>query len=105
MKTAERFSIGGVGVAGIRAKPEVAFRQLLKEPDAAARCQRLLNEATPAGQFYGLLGLRLLDDDAFRAALPRYRDSKEAIPSIAGCILMQTPASEIARRIEKGEVK
>jgi hypothetical protein len=105
VKSAERFSIGGVGYAGTRAKPDLALRQLLKEPDAPARCRKLLTEATPAGQFYALLGLHLLDDAAFRTALPRYRDSKESIPSMYGCIVMQTPARVLARKIEKGELK
>ena len=105
VKTADRFAIGGIGVAGTISRDEKAFRQLLQQPDALGRCQRLLSEATPAGQFYALLGLRLLDQAAFRAALPRYKDSMAEIPTIRGCIVMSMRAAELARQIEKGDLR
>lgn len=105
VKTAERFSVGGVGYAGIPSRQETAFRQLLKQPEALVQCQKLLTEATPAGQLYGLLGLRLLDQQAFQAALPRYKDAKTDILTMSGCIVMHTTAAKLARQIEKGELK
>jgi hypothetical protein len=105
VKTAPHFTIGGVGIAGIPSSQENAFRKLLKESGALERCQRLTTEATPAGQFYGLLGLRILDQKAFEAALPRYTDSKTEVPTMSGCIAMRTAAATLAGKIEKGEVK
>lgn len=105
VKSAERFTIGGVGIAGIPSRQETVFRQLLKQPEPLARCQKLITEATAAGQFYGLLGLRLLDQQAFQTALPRYKDSKTDIPTISGCIVMHTTAAKLAKQIEKGELK
>ncbi len=84
---------------------EAAFRQLLKEPEPVARCQKLLAEGTPAGQLYGLLGLSLLDHPAFEKSLPSYRDSKTTIQSMSGCIGFKSTAGEIARQIEKGQFK
>jgi hypothetical protein len=105
VKTAEHFAIGRVGAAGIISAQETAFRQLLKQPDAVALCQKLLNDGTPAGQLYGLLGLRLLDQKAFQTALPRYADSKTDIETVRGCIVTHTTAGALAQQIEKGELK
>ncbi len=105
VKTAERFTVGGVGFAGIPSRQETAFRQLLELPEPVVRCQKLLTEATPAGQLYGLLGLRLLDQEAFRAALPRYKNAKTDIPTMRGCIVMDITAAALATQIEKGELK
>ncbi len=105
VKSAETFALGGIGVAGTISQQEIAFRQLLKEPEPLARCQRLLTEATPAGQIYALLGLRLLDAKAFAAAVPHYLASQAAIPTIRGCIMMKMPAAKLATEIQKGDLK
>lgn len=105
VKTAGGFAIGRVGVAGIISEQESAFRELLKQPDALVQCQKLIGAGTPAGQLYGLLGLRLLDESAFNAALPRYIDSKTDIQTVNGCIVGVTTAAALAERIAKGEVK
>ena len=76
VKTAGMFTVGGVGYAGTRTPSELAFRELLKQPEPLVHCKKLLEEGTPAGQMYGLLGLHLLDQDAFQAVLPRYKDTK-----------------------------
>lgn len=105
VRTTESFAIGRVGVAGIISKQENAFRELLHQPDALAQCQKLLAEGTPAGQLYGLLGLRLLDESAFDAALPRYTASKSVIETVNGCMISHTTAAAVAGRIAKGDVK
>ena len=106
VRTAEGFTIGGVGFAGTPSIMEKAFRQLLKEPNALVKCKKLLNDATPSGQLYGLLGLRLLNDQqAFRTALPLYKNSRAIIPTMRGCIAGRTTAAEVAKQIEKGELK
>lgn len=81
------------------------LRQLLKEPEPLVRCQKLLTEGTPAGQLYGLLGLSLLDQQAFQQALPRYRDSKTVIQSVGGCVHFSTTEAQVAKEIEKGQLR
>jgi hypothetical protein len=105
IKSAERFTVGGVGFAGSPSRQEMAFRHLLKQPEAISRCTKLLTEATPAGQVYALLGLRLLDQQAFKAALPRYKESDSEISSMSGCVVTRTTAAKLAREIERGELK
>jgi hypothetical protein len=105
VKTAERFAIGRVGEAGIFSEQESALRELLKQPNALFRCQKLLSDGTPAGQLYGLLGLRLLDESTFKAALPRFIASKTVIQTVNGCIISRTSVAELAHKIAKGEVQ
>jgi hypothetical protein len=99
------FAIGGVGFAGTTSEAEKDFRALLKEPDAVAKCQKLLTDATPEGQMYGLLGLKLKDETAFLGALPKYKGSKTTLREMSGCIMGTITMSELAARIEKGTYK
>jgi len=85
--------------------PRECIPKLLNHTDAVSRCQRLLTEATPSGQLYGLLGLRLLDRQSFEAALPRYKISNTEIQTMHGRIMTRTTAGKIANQIEKGELK
>ena len=105
VKTADWFTIGGVGIAGTTSPSEKAFRELLKGPEPVARCRALLTEGSPAGQLYGLLGLRLLDRSAFQTALPRYKDSKTVVTTASGCIVMGTTTAEVAGQIAMGTLK
>ena len=105
LRTVQRFTIGGVGRAGYPAQAEFSFRALLKRPDAVAECQKLIAEASPAGQLYGLLGLRFLDAEAFQAAFPRYKGSKASIATMSGCIVHQTTAGAVAADIQRGAIK
>lgn len=105
LKTAGQFITGPIGVAAATSGEEAAFRQLVKGPDAPARCRKLLTEGTPAGQLYGLFGLSQLDRPAFQEALPRYRNSKVAVQTMSGCVGFKTTAGEITREIEKGQLK
>lgn len=102
---ARTFAIGGVGFAGTTSGPELALREVLKQPDAVATCQKLVATATVEGQMYGLLGLKLSNDKAFAQALPRYKDSKTAVQVMSGCILGTDKVGEVAARIEKGSYK
>lgn len=95
------FAIGGVGVAGTISPGEKDFRALLKEPDAVEKCQKLLTDATPEGQMYGLLGLKMKDETAFVAALPKYKGSKTTLREMAGCMMGTITMGELAARIEK----
>lgn len=99
------FAIGGVGVAGVISPMEKDFRALLKEPDAVAQCQKLLTDATPEGQMYGLLGLKLKDETAFVAALSKYKESKQQVRQQSGCIMHNSSMGELAASIEKGSYK
>src|SRR5664279_5376638 len=67
------FALGGVGVAGTMSGGEKDLRAVLKEADALQQLQSLLKNASPAGQLYALLGLRLNDRPAYDQAVPTFR--------------------------------
>ncbi len=100
VRSAKQFSVGGVGLANTRSQEEQAFRELLTQPGPVIRCRKLLSEGTPAGQMYGLLGLRLLDRKAFQAALPAYKNAKTGVATVEGCLVMDSTISNVVRQIE-----
>src|SRR3954447_451970 len=69
LRGVESFAIGGIGIAGTTSEGERALRNLLAAPDATAPLQGLLAKATPAGQLYALLGLRVHDRAAYELAV------------------------------------
>ena len=71
------FALGGVGVAGTMSSGEKDLRAVLKEADAVQQLQSLLKNASPAGQLYALLGLRLRDRPAYEQAVPAFRKRSE----------------------------
>jgi hypothetical protein len=84
LRTTKVFAMGPVGFAGTRSSTEMAFRSLLKQPDAPAQFAKLLSSATPEGRIYALLGLKSVDEKAFTVAFPKFRQSKMEIHSVGG---------------------
>lgn len=105
LKAAPRFTIGPVGFAAMPAREEKAFRALLRGPKAPEQFGKLLSEATPAGQLYALLGLKLLKDPAYEKAYPRYAANEQPVSTMSGCIVMQTTVDALARQIGEGKFK
>ena len=97
------FALGGVGVAGTMSAGERALRDVLKEPDAVTRLQRLLPDASPAGQLYALLGLRIRDRAAYQKALEKLRVNDVKVQTARGCMLSQESFRNLVREIEKGD--
>lgn len=100
---ASSFALGGVGVAGTMSAGERALREVLKEPDAVARLQRLLPDATPAGKLYALLGLRLRDRAAYQKALEKFGKIDAKVETARGCMLATEPFGDLVKEIEKGD--
>jgi hypothetical protein len=97
------FALGGIGVAGTTSPGESDLRAVLKEPDAVQRLQSLLKKASPAGQLYALLGLRLRDRPAYEQALPEVRKRTDLVSTMHGCIMMKEKMDSIVRQIEHGD--
>jgi hypothetical protein len=83
------FALGGVGVAGTMSSGEKDLRSVLKEADAVQQLQSLLENASPAGQLYALLGLRLRDRPGYEQAVPAFRKRSDAVSTMHGCIIMK----------------
>jgi hypothetical protein len=97
------FAIGGIGVAGSMSDGERDLRTVLDQPNAAAVLREILSRATPAGQLYALLGLRLRDRAAYEQVLPALRKRSDVISTARGCILMKEEMASIVREIEHGD--
>lgn len=97
------FALGGVGVAGSMSSGESDLRAVLKEADAVQQLQSLLKRASPAGQLYALLGLRLRDRPSYEQALPAFRKRSDVVSTMHGCILMKEKMDSIVHQIEHGD--
>jgi hypothetical protein len=97
------FALGGVGVAGTMSSGEKDLRAVLKEADAVRQLQSLLKSASPAGQLYALLGLRLRDRPAYEQAVPAFRKRSDVVSTMHGCIMMKEKMESIVQQIEHGD--
>jgi hypothetical protein len=97
------FALGGIGVAGTMSEGERALREVLKESDVAARLEKLVPDASPAGQLYALLGLRLRDRAAHDRALAKLRTTDAKVQTARGCILQQESFGDLVKEIERGQ--
>jgi len=97
------FALGGVGYAGTMSSGEKDLRAILKEADAVQQLQSLLKRASPAGQLYALLGLRLRDRPAYEQAVPEFRKRSDVISTMHGCIVMKEKIDGIVKQIEHGD--
>lgn len=68
-----------------------------------AQLQRLLEEASPAGQLYALLGLRIRDRAAYERALGKCRSIDAKVETARGCMLGHEPFRDLVKEIEKGD--
>ncbi len=97
------FALGGVGVAGTMSGGEKDLRALLKESDAVPQLKSLLKKASPAGQLYALLGLRLRDRPAFDQFVPEFRKRTDEVSTAHGCMLMKEKMEDVVKQIEHGD--
>src|SRR3954469_3525158 len=97
------FALGGIGVAGTMSEGERALRELLRGSDALVRLDRLLSTASPAGQLYALLGLRLKDRAAYDRAVARIRATDAKVRTARGCIISTEAFSDLVKEIERGQ--
>lgn len=102
VRKADRFSIGGIGVAGTVAKPELALRRILKTDHATEDCQKLVKSGSLPGQLYGLFGLKVLKAPGYTEAAAPYLKSKEMVPCAAGCMLGTQTVAGLAHNIDSG---
>jgi hypothetical protein len=97
------FALGGVGVVGSMSPGERALRELLKQPDAVARLEHMLPDASAPGQLYALLGLRARDRDVYQRALAKYGQRDVTVQTMRGCILQQEPFTTLVKQIDHGD--
>jgi hypothetical protein len=103
LRKTELFALGGIGAAGSMSEGERSLREVLEESDAASRLEKLLSDASPAGQLYALLGLRRRDRAAYERALGKLRTTDAKVQTARGCILQQESFGDLVKEIERGE--
>ena len=69
LERAKLFALGGIYQDGRMSDGERALRGILRKSDATAQLETMLVRASPAGQLYALLGLRLRDRAVYARAL------------------------------------
>jgi hypothetical protein len=97
------FAIGPISDGAETSDEERALRALLKRPHASEELSELLHSASPAGQLYALLGLRLCDRYAFERALSDFLHRDDIVTTMTGCILDEERVAAVAQRIAKGD--
>ena len=103
LRRVESFAIGGIGIAGTMSDGEGALRNLLADSDATAKLESLLKNATPAGQLYALLGLRVHDRAAYERAAKDFHGPDGDLETIGGCIISRLPFKQMLDRIKAGQ--
>ena len=103
LQNVESFAVGGIGIAGTTSDGERALRVLLQDPKATEQLQNLLSQATPTGQLYALLGLRVHDRAAYDKALQAYKAPEIDVETIGGCIISRAPFKQLFDRIKAGQ--
>ena len=103
LDTVGSFALGGVGVAGTMSAGERALREVLKQPDAVARLEAMLPNASPAGKLYALLGLRVRDRAAYERALEKCRSLEATVETARGCMLSRESFGDLVKEIERGQ--
>ena len=103
LQKTDMFALGGIGVAGTMSQGERALRELLRGSDALIRLDRLLSTASPAGQLYALLGLRLKDRAAYDRAVVKMRTTDAKVQTARGCMIDTEAFSDLVKEIERGQ--
>ena len=102
--TAQQFATEPIGFSGKVIPAEVhALRCLMAEPDALSRVRDLIAHGTPAGQLYGLVGLKSLYAEEFASTIRSYASSTQSVVTISGDLMKHEPVSTLADLIARGE--
>jgi hypothetical protein len=103
LEKASMFALGGIGVAGTMSPGERALREILANPNAVSRMERLLTNATTAGRLYALLGLRLKDRALYNRIIQELRPVDAKVETARGCMLSQESFGDLVKEIERGQ--
>src|SRR5437867_9823591 len=102
VQDADKFALGGIGVAGTISKGESALRTILAAPDAVTQLEKMLPQATDAGRLYILLGLRMRDRSAYKRAFESYAKHDSTVETVRGCMISRESFQALMREIDRG---
>lgn len=89
------FAGPAVGFAGVEPPEHKAFRAVLASPDAAERFERLTSTAKPAGQLYGLQGLRVIDKARYARVVRAFEGSEMSVGTMSGCFMTRDTVGSV----------
>ena len=102
VQNADKFALGGIGVAGTISQGEAALRTILDKPDAATELEKMLPHATDAGRLYILVGLRMRDPSAYKRAFDSYSKHDSTVETVRGCMISRESFQALMREIDRG---
>jgi hypothetical protein len=102
LAAAKLFAFGGVGVAGLMSEGERNLRAGLGRPDASQQLQAALSQATPAGEFYILVGLRRCDRAAYQKIFGSLARPHNDVEVARGCMISREPFRQLLSQIQDG---
>jgi hypothetical protein len=102
VQNADKFALGGIGVAGTISQGEAALRTILDKPDAATELEKMLPHATDAGRLYILVGLRIRDRSAYKRAFDSYSKHDSTVETVRGCMISKESFQAVMREIDSG---
>jgi hypothetical protein len=102
VQDADKFALGGIGVAGTISQGEAALRTILDKPDAATQLEKMLPHATDAGRLYILVGLRMRDPAAYKRAFDSYSKHDSTVETVRGCMIRKESFQALMREIDRG---
>ncbi len=102
VQDADKFALGGIGVAGTISKGESALRTILAAPHPVTQLEKMLPQATDAGRLYILLGLRMRDRSAYKRAFESYAKHESIVETVRGCMISRESFQALMREIDRG---
>ena len=102
VQDADKFALGGIGVAGTMSKGERALRAILDQPDAVTQLEKVLPHATDAGRLYILVGLRARDRSAYKRAFDLYSQHDSTVETVRGCMISRESFQALMHEIDRG---
>ena len=102
VQDADKFALGGIGVAGTISKGESALRTILDAPDAVTQLEKMLPHGTDAGRLYILVGLRMRDRSAYKRAFESYAKHDSTVETVRGCMISRESFQMLMREIDRG---
>lgn len=103
VREAPRFMGAAVGEGGDLPDVVLAYRRLLRQPDAAALFEALIGEATLAGRCYALCGLRQVAPARAEPLAAGLLADERTVARMDGCFVTRCPARELAQELLEDE--
>lgn len=101
LRGSEYFVLGVLGRGGGTSRETKALRELLRQPDAAARCEAFIATGSPVLKAYGLAGLKYLGSPKFAVHSRALAQSQEKVPMIRGDVARQISFREFLERLDR----